>query len=157
MISHRKEWKKMKDLIKELNQHLSDLNLLYRKLQNYHWNVDGKEFFVLHAKLEEYYDSVNEEIDQVAEQILMLEGEPLGRMKDYLEIGKIVEAANEKVGLKAIVDEVLVDFAYCKTRLSEIKKKADEEGVYEVSAMVDPMIAKYSKAIWMLKQSQMGS
>lgn len=147
----------MKDLIKELNQHLSDLNLLYRKLQNYHWNVDGKEFFVLHAKLEEYYDSVNEEIDQVAEQILMLEGEPLGRMKDYLEIGKIVEAANEKVGLKAIVDEVLVDFAYCKTRLSEIKKKADEEGVYEVSAMVDPMIAKYSKAIWMLKQSQMGS
>lgn len=142
----------MKELINELNQHLADLNLLYRKLQNYHWNVQGKEFFVLHAKLEEYYDGVTDEIDQIAEQILMLEGQPLGRMKDYLEIGKIVEAGNEKVGLKEVVDHVLTDFSYCKARLEAIKKRADEESVYEVSAMVDPMIAKYSKAIWMLKQ-----
>lgn len=142
----------MKDLIKDLNQLLADLNLLYRKLQNYHWNVRGKDFFVLHSKLEEYYNYVNKDIDQLAEQILMLEGQPLGSMKDYLEIGKIVEAANEQLGSKVIIENVLKDFTYCKEQLLSIKKKADGESVYEVSAMADSMIAMYSKSIWMLKQ-----
>ena len=28
-----------------LNQFLADLNVFYRKLQNYHWNIQGKDFF----------------------------------------------------------------------------------------------------------------
>ena len=46
----------METLIKELNQYLSDLAVFYRKLQNYHWNVKGSDFFVVHEKLEEYYN-----------------------------------------------------------------------------------------------------
>lgn len=144
----------MKELINNLNQLLADLNLLYRKLQNYHWNIQGKEFFVLHGKLEEYYNGVSEEIDQIAEQILMLEGQPLGRMKDYLEIGKIEEASNEKVGASVVMEHVLADFSYVKRLLIGIKEKADENNVYEVSAMADSMIAQYSKAVWMLEQSK---
>ena len=34
-----------------LNTFLSDLNVFYRKLQNYHWNIKGKDFFTIHAKL----------------------------------------------------------------------------------------------------------
>ena len=43
----------MEELIKNLNVFLSDLNVFYRKLQNYHWNVYGKDIFVVHEKLEE--------------------------------------------------------------------------------------------------------
>ena len=43
-----------------LNELLSDLNVFYRKLQNYHWNIQGNDFFVIYSKLEEYYDEVNE-------------------------------------------------------------------------------------------------
>ena len=28
-----------------LNEFLADLNVFYRKLQNYHWNVQGRDFF----------------------------------------------------------------------------------------------------------------
>lgn len=73
-------------------------------------------------------------------------------MKDYLEIGKIVEAANEQLGSKVIIENVLKDFTYCKEQLLSIKKKVDGESVYEVSAMADSMIAMYSKSIWMLRQ-----
>ena len=62
----------MENVVKDLNDFLSDLNIFYRKLQNYHWNVCGKDFFVLHSKLEEYYDEVNKQIDEIAEHILML-------------------------------------------------------------------------------------
>ena len=87
----------METLIKELNQYLSDLSVFYRKLQNYHWNIKGKSFFVVHAKLEEYYNEINEQIDEVAEHILAIGGIPLATLKDYLNTTKITEAKNEKV------------------------------------------------------------
>ena len=84
-------------MVNELNELLADLNIFYRKLQNFHWNIQGKEFFVLHAKLEEYYNDVNLQVDEIAEHILMLGKEPLGTMKEYLEVGKIKEATSAKV------------------------------------------------------------
>ena len=62
----------MEELVKKLNTFLSDLAVFYRKLQNYHWNIKGEHFFTLHEKLENYYDEINEQIDIVAEHILML-------------------------------------------------------------------------------------
>lgn len=144
----------IKSLEQSMNQVLADMNLLYRKLQNYHWNIKGKEFFVLHAKLEEFYDGVNGQIDEVAEQLLMLGGQPLGRMEDYLKIGKIQEAANEKVSADVVFKSVLADFEYMKASLVSLKKEADDAGIYELSALADSLIAPYSKNIWMLKQSQ---
>lgn len=143
----------MNKTISNLNNFLADLNVLYRKLQNYHWNVSGKRFFVLHEKLEEYYDNVNEQIDEVAEQILMLGGQPLGKMKDYIALSKIQEAENEKISGKKVLEEVLKDFSYMKKSIVAIKKDADEEEVYEVSAMMDGFLGHYSKAIWMISQS----
>ena len=144
----------MKNLVKSMNQLLADLNVLYRKLQNYHWNIKGKEFFVLHAKLEEYYDGVNEQIDEVAEKILMLEGQPLGTLKDYLELTGLKEAANEKVGAEVVFETVAKDFEYIKKALIAVKEEADKEDCYEVSALMGGYIDDYSKNIWMLKQSR---
>lgn len=143
----------MDALIKELNEFLSDLNVLYRKLQNYHWNVKGKSFFVLHSKLEEYYNGVNSEIDKVAEKILMLGGQPLGTMKDYLNISSIKEAENAKVTGDVVLKNLLEDFSYCKQKAEAIKVKADESNAYIISSYMDEVIDEYSKACWMLKQS----
>ena len=59
-----------KKVAEHLDQHLADLHVLYAKLHNYHWFVEGSGFFTMHAKLEELYDGVAEEIDAVAERIL---------------------------------------------------------------------------------------
>lgn len=143
----------MGELLKELNEFLADLNVLYRKLQNYHWNVKGKNFFVLHSKLEEYYNGVNSEIDEIAEKILMLGGQPLGTMKDYLEISKIKEAENVKISGKEVLKNVLVDFGYIKKKAEFIKVKAEEASAVIISSYMDEVIEDYSKAHWMLSQS----
>ena len=39
-------------MIEKLNKLLADLNVFYRKLQNYHWYVKGSDFFIAHKKLE---------------------------------------------------------------------------------------------------------
>ena len=92
----------MENLVKELNEFLADLNVFYRKVQNYHWNITGKNFFVMHEKLEEYYDKINEQIDEIAEHILILGKQPLGTMKDYLQITKIMEAKNKATLVKSV-------------------------------------------------------
>jgi len=86
-----------------LNEFLADLNVFYRKLQNYHWNIEGKDFFVIHSKLEEYYDEINAQIDEIAEHILILGHQPMGTMKGYLETSKIQEAEDKKVSTDVVL------------------------------------------------------
>ena len=144
----------MEKLVQVMNEYVADLSVLYRKLQNYHWNVQGKGFMVYHAKLEEYYNGINANIDMVAEQILMCKGQPLGTMKDYLAITKIEEAKNEKVSVEHVVTSVLKDFEYCKEKAFEVKELSEENNAVFVAAYMDEIITYLSKEIWILTQSQ---
>lgn len=137
----------------DLNELLADLNVFYRKLQNYHWNVEGKDFFVIHEKLEEYYNEISEQIDEVAEHILILGGEPWGTMKDYLENTSIVEAENKKIKSDVIFHNVVNDLGMLLKKVIEIKGQADSSNEYATSTLMDSYIENYSKKIWMLKQS----
>lgn len=141
------------NLEKELNCFLSDLNVFYRKLQNYHWNVEGKDFFVVHEKLEEYYDEVNASIDEIAEHILILGGQPLGKIQDYLDNTCIVEAENKKIKSEVIFHNLVNDLGMLLKKVIQLKEKADEQKEYSTSSLMDNYIASYSKKIWMLKQS----
>lgn len=143
----------MEQILNNLNVFLSDLNVFYRKLQNYHWNVKGKDFFVVHAKLEEYYDEINEQVDEIAEHILMLGGEPLGTLKDYLNTTKIAEAENKKVNSDIVFNDIIKDYSTLLQDSISIKRMADENGENKTSALMDTFIEDYSKKIWMLKQS----
>ena len=136
-----------------LNEFLADLNVFYRKLQNYHWNVEGKDFFTTHAKLEEIYDEVNKSIDEVAEHILILGGQPLGTLKDYLSITKIQEAENKKIKSEEVYRNLITDFETLLKKIIQIKEQADNQNDYATSSLIDAYILQYGKYIWMLKHT----
>lgn len=142
------------NLEQNLNELLSDLNVFYRKLQNYHWNVTGQDFFQAHSKLEELYNEINEQIDEVAEHILILGEEPLGTLKDYLEKTNITEAENKKIKSQEVFQTILKDYKKLLEKVTEIKEKSDEQKEYSTSALMDDYILDYSKIIWMLKQKE---
>ena len=141
------------NLEQNLNELLSDLNVFYRKLQNYHWNISGKDFFQVHAKLEELYNEINEQIDEVAEHILILGGEPLGTLKDYISTTSIVETKNKKIKSDEIYQNLIKDFETLLGKVIKLKEQADEQKEYSTSALMDNYILDYSKTIWMLKQT----
>jgi len=143
----------MENILQNLNTFLSDLNVFYRKLQNYHWNVKGIDFFTIHSKLEEYYNQVNEKIDEIAEHILSIGGQPLGTLKDYLNTAKIIEAENKKVDATVVLSEIIKDYSMLLQDAKNIKKLADENSEYKTSALMDSFIEEYVKNLWMLKQS----
>ena len=142
----------MEEIINNLNKMLCDLAVFYRKLQNYHWNIEGKDFFIIHEKLEEYYDDLNQQIDELAEHILMLGYQPLGTLKDYIANTGIKEAKNEKIETCEVIKNIITDYNTLLKKVTEIKENADSKKIYSTSSLMDNYISLYMKNIWMLKQ-----
>jgi len=122
---------------------------LYQNLRGLHWNIKGSEFFELHLKFEELYDDAVIKIDEIAERILTLGGEPLHTFVDYLEFSDIKAEKSVADGVKGV--EIVVDnFSTLIVKEREILKlagDADDEGT--VSLMSD-YITETEKTLWML-------
>ena len=84
-----------KKIIDKLNVHLADWNVLYTKLHHYHWYVTGPHFLALHAKFEELYEFAATSLDEAAERILAIGGEPISSLKQYMEQATLKEAGKE--------------------------------------------------------------
>lgn len=139
-------------LVNKLNHLLANLVVEYHKLQNFHWYIKGSDFFTVHAKLEEYYNDINKVVDEVAESILMLEGKPLASLKDFAANASIKEAEAQFIKSDIILAEVEKDYSLLLAEVIEIKKAADAEENFIISAMMDDHIKNFTKAVWMLKQ-----
>lgn len=140
-------------MVEKLNKLLSDLNVLYHKLQNFHWYIKGKDFFVVHSKLEEYYNGVSASVDEIAEHILMLGGKPEATLEAYLKLAEIKEAPAAEITSADVYSAVIQDFEYLLKSVTEIKKEAENASDYITSSLMDDYLSKYTKALWMLKQT----
>ncbi len=136
-------------LIAKLNDLLANYQLFYQNLRGLHWNIKGKEFFELHLKFEELYDDAVIKVDEIAERILTLEGEPLHTFSDYLQTAGIKEEKSITVGKQGI--EIIVkNFTTLiekERAILTLASNADDEGT--VSLMSD-YIVQTEKTLWML-------
>ncbi len=139
--------------IENLNEFLSDLEVMSVKLQNYHWNVQGKGFFITHEKLEEYYDEIREQIDEIAEHILSLGYQPLGTMQDFVKNSEIEEAKNEKIKSLPIIKNVIQDLKTLEQKAIKIKQEAEKQSDHATSALMDNYLGNYAKKLWMLNET----
>jgi starvation-inducible DNA-binding protein len=140
---------KAKELVVDLNDLLANYQLFYQNLRGFHWNIKGKEFFELHLKFEELYNDAVIKVDEIAERILTLGGEPLHTFSDYLESAEIKEEKHITNGTKG-VEIVVQNFSTLiqKERvILSLASNADDEGT--VSLMSD-YITQTEKTLWML-------
>ena len=143
----------MEEKIKNLNQLLCDLEIFAVKLQNYHWNVTGKGFFLTHEKLEEYYEEVRKQLDEVAENIIMHGAQPFGSMEYFVKHTQITEAKNEKIKSLEIIKNISKDLEILNKDVELIKQEAEKSNDYLTSTLMDNYIEDYSKRIWMLNET----
>ena len=136
----------------DLNLLLSNLNVFHRKLQNYHWNITGADFFITHEKLEEYYNSINEQIDEVAEVIVAKKYHVMATMKEYLETSQIKEAESAQVKSCDIWNVLLQDYGILIENCKKIKQDAENEGCPVTSSLMDEYLKDYQKKCWMITQ-----
>ena len=138
------------NLINSLNVILADSIVLYQKLHHFHWRVQGRGFYQLHAKFEEMYNHFAGVSDEVAERILMIGGEPLASLRQALELSSVSEssavpAADEMV--LQLRDELVSFRAKVRAAVGEAEEANDRGSV----GLLDPIADALDKEIWMLE------
>ena len=106
------------DVVKELNQQVANWTVAYTKLHNFHWYVKGPNFFSLHVKFEELYNEASQYVDELAERILAVGGNPVGTLTECLEQSIVKEAA-KGYSAEQMVEELSQDFTNISKQLEK--------------------------------------
>ncbi len=138
-----------KETIETLNVLLSDYHMHYQKLRNFHWNVKGPHFFELHAKFEELYEDAKLKIDEIAERILTLRGNPISNFSSYLSISNIQESNTNLID-REMVSAILEDHEVLLKQLKTVTQTAEaasDDGTLDITGTY---IGELEKTSWML-------
>jgi starvation-inducible DNA-binding protein len=144
----------LQPLAEALNGYLADIGVMDIKLHNLHWNVEGRNFFALHEKLEEFYEITHEILDDVAERVLTIGFRPLASLKDFIAKAGITELPSEAVDGDRILDILVEDFIYLLGKSREILELADSIGDQGSVDLMAGYIAQFEKTLWMLNATR---
>ena len=141
--------KKVEPVVKELNFLLADYHLYYQKLRNFHWNVQGRNFFDLHEKFEEMYVDARAKIDEIAERVLTLRSRPMSNLSTYLNVSSIEESESALTDTE-MVRELLKAHGLLLSRMSAVINEASEVGDEGTIDLIGAYIRELEKTSWML-------
>lgn len=131
-----------------LDNILSDLSVLNLKTKNYHWNIKGPRFIFLHELFQKHYEEMDDLIDELAEQIKILGGTPLGSMKEYLAKTDLKEAG-KNLSEDEMLKDLLKDHKHIVHALKEVIINYDEEpGAQD---MLTELLRFHEKSVWMIE------
>ncbi|WP_216830761.1 Dps family protein [Alkalihalobacterium elongatum] len=133
-----------------LNKQIANWSVLFVKLHNYHWYVKGPQFFTLHDKFEEFYNEAALHIDELAERLLALKGQPVATMKEYLETASVSEATGNETA-DDMVSSIIQDFDTLIDELKEGMEAADTLGDETTADMLLAVHQSLEKHNWMLR------
>ncbi|WAA10951.1 Dps family protein [Fervidibacillus albus] len=133
---------------RELNRYLANLQVLFIKLHNLHWNVVGTSFFDIHEKTEMLYDFVGEEIDRIAERIKMIGFYPVGSLSEALRLATISELPstidyNGPTAASIIVKDL-------QTIMRQLRAINEKVGSDYTGGLTDDALRFYEKQHWLL-------
>ena len=142
--------KENKVIIDKLNELLADFQIYYQNLRGFHWNIQGKEFFELHAKFEELYTDAAMKVDEIAERILTVGGTPLHSFEDYLATAQIKPVKNVHDG-ETSVKTVIANLEEIVVQEKELKELAGEASDSGTEDQMSALIEEQEKTLWMYK------
>lgn len=138
----------MSQIVKILNEQLSDWSILFVKLHHYHWHVKGSDFFTLHEKFEVLYNEAAAHIDEVAERILALGGSPAGTFKEYLALSSLEEATGNE-NSREMVEQIVADFRVVVASAKNGIDVAAEAGDDTTVDLLTQMKVALEKHVWL--------
>lgn len=138
------------DVVKELNQQVANWTVAFTKLHNFHWYVKGPNFFSLHEKFEELYNEASQYVDDLAERILAIGGNPVGTLKESLDIS-IVDEAGKNYTAEQMVEAFSKDLTNISEQLAKAIEVAGEAGDDVSEDMFIGMKNSIDKHNWMFK------
>ena len=135
-------------LIDSLNGLLANQYVVFTKTLNYHWNLIGLQFYSIHTLLGTQYQELLQMMDELAERIRFLGGQPVGTVKGLSETATLSEKGGP-----------VPDIVHILTSLSQSHEGIDEEiqGIYDIESLKRDRVSedlminlqkRHQKIIW---------
>lgn len=135
-----------------VNQLVANQGVLYVKLHQYHWFVQGTHFFTLHEKFEELYNETSEQFDAFAERLLAKGEKPFSTLGEYLEHAVITEKKyDQKISADDMVRNLIDDYQVIKNVALEGIQLAGEENDVVTEDMLIAYKEGIDQTVWMLE------
>ena len=152
MSVHNLKVEGLKTASSVVNQLVANQGVLFVKLHQYHWYVQGTHFFTLHEKFEELYNDTNENFDAFAERLIAKGEKPFSTLGEYLEHASITEKVyDKKIEADDMVRNLIDDYQTIKT----ITVKGIDLAGEEQDSVTEDMLIAYLEGIdltiWMLQ------
>jgi len=139
-------------VVEILSYLLADEHVLYIKLRNYHWNVEGMQFQPLHSLFEEQYTSLAEVIDDVAERIRSLGAYSPGSMHDFEELARLQETSHLSGNAKKMLENILADHEMIIQVLRQnVEETIEEHKDAGTSDFLTGLMEMHEKMAWMVR------
>lgn len=126
--------------------------VLTTKTRNYHWNVSGPLFGVLHKFFEKQYEELDEVVDEVAERIRMLEHRSPGTLREFLDLTALKENTEEWPDARGMISNLLLDHEAIVQELRQnVDLCQDRHGDQSTADFMIDVLRRHEKMAWMLR------
>lgn len=142
----------MNNYIKSLEILLSDTYALFLKTQNYHWNIECREFKSLHELFETQYNDLYKAIDVLAELIRGLNVKTIGTFTDFSNLTSIKDGDKNADAIQMLSD-LYSDQCKIETTLKNALSEAEKHKDDVVASFIVERLNTHRKNKWMLKSS----
>lgn len=144
------------EITDKLAHFLSDTFVLYVKTLNFHWNMEGREFYMYHRLLEDQYKELQEATDELAERIRMLGRFTPGSLKNFLELSCLKESKAEKQA-EHMIQELVKDHEELVEHCHQIIQVTDKLLDQGTSDLLIERLRSHDKQAWLLRSHLTGS
>jgi starvation-inducible DNA-binding protein len=120
------------------------------KAQNFHWNVEGADFYQLHLLFETIYEEVYGAVDAFAENIRKIKAytpASLSRFSTLTEVSDEVEVLDPR----AMVAELLADAEKMQEIMKVVFVEAEARGEHGLSNFLADRQDAFAKHAWFLR------
>lgn len=138
------------ELAKQLKGCLADSFAFYLKAHNYHWNVEGPDFYEFHKLFGEIYAEVLGAIDTLAEQIRTLDVYAPGTLSKLKELTSV----NEDDTIPGPIEMSKNLYNENNKVLASLMlgyKMAEDSGELGISNFLQDRIQAHQKHAWFLR------
>ena len=131
-----------------LNKILADLYVLTTKTKNFHWNVKGSRFIMLHEFFQSHYEAMDGFIDEVAEQIVMKGARPVATLAGFLKQTDLKES-EDILDENGMLKELLEDHKHMVGAIEGFIEKAGTD--HGTEDLLTEILRFHQKACWMIE------
>ncbi|WP_093626775.1 Dps family protein [Limosilactobacillus gorillae] len=139
-----------------LNQLVADLSQLAMVVHQTHWYMRGTNFLKLHPLMDDWMDDLNDQLDEISERLIALDGSPYSTLSEMVEHTKITdEPGNWDRTIKERLEILSKDYRYLADLYQQGIEVSDEEKDFSTQDIFIGFKTATEKRLWMI-QAELG-